>query len=93
VRDHRIRDLNADDPYVTVWCGNEPVHATVSGAARWYVCPGGQAPLGKLDLAAALRARDPHALQLCASRSYLYRHMDERAREAFAQAFQECGIP
>ena len=92
VRDHRSRDINADDPFITVWCGNQPTKAVVSGMDRWYSCPNEQAPVGKLDIVAALAAKDAHALQICESRAYLFRHMDDNAQAAFAPAFEECKI-
>jgi hypothetical protein len=92
VRNHRAVDLNANDRFITVYCGNQPTRAkwNANVGALWYECPQGQAPIGKLNMAAALQARDPHALQVCESRAYLYKHMDEKARAAFASAFSEC---
>lgn len=48
--------------------------------------------MDKLDLKAALAARDVHAEGLCHSRRYLHDHMDAEGRGAFAAAFRACGI-
>ncbi|MFL5815706.1 MAG: hypothetical protein ACJ763_19205 [Bdellovibrionia bacterium] len=90
VRNHRAADLNANDRFITVYCGNQPTRAKWNDWAIWYECPQGQVPVGKLDMASALQAKDPHAIQVCEARAYLYRHMDEKARAAFAPAFAEC---
>ena len=92
VRDHRDWDLNADDPFITVWCGDQQTHAVTQGDVRKYVCANDIAPVGKLDIRAALQNHDPHAQQVCQSRSYLFRHMDLKARQAFSTAFEDCGI-
>src|SRR5437868_6597366 len=39
IRSHRRWDLNADDPFVTVLCGAQPVRATTNGDSRGYSCP------------------------------------------------------
>jgi hypothetical protein len=86
-------DLNADDPYITVWCGNDKATLTTTGESyRRYTCPRNVAPVGRLDMAAALQHKDPHAMKVCAARKYLYAHMDRQGREAFAGSFDECGI-
>jgi hypothetical protein len=90
VRDHRDWDLTADDPFVTVWCGTQAVKATTTSDSRYYVCPGDAAPEGTLDLKSALAKKNPHALALCASRAFLYSHMDGKAQMAFKSAVDEC---
>lgn len=93
VRNHRPRDLNADDPFVTVYCENQPVKAlTNASGARWYECAKNIAPVGKLDIVAALKAKDTHAQALCQARRYFFEHMDDSARAAFGAAFRECQI-
>lgn len=92
VRNHREWDLNADDRFVTVTCSGQPVKAVTRAGMRGYACPNGVAPMGRLDVAAALAAGEQHAKDLCASRRYLFDHMDDGARAAFAPAFTECGI-
>ena len=91
IRDHRSWDINADYPFVTVRCGSEKVEAVSQDNYRGYHCPGERAPIGTLDLQAALKKKDGHALLLCESRRYLFTHMDEKARKAFRRAFQDCG--
>lgn len=86
-------DMNAGDPYITVWCGGYKARLTVKGDSyRRYTCPDHHVPVGKLDMAAALRHNDPHALKVCASRRYLYEHMTAKGRKAFARYFEECSI-
>ncbi len=86
-------DLNAGDPYITVWCGNDKAKPTTRGDSyQRYTCPGNVTPVGKLDMAAALKLKNPHALKVCAARKYLYEHMDDNGREIFASGFAECGI-
>ena len=92
VRDHRDWDLNADDPFITVWCGDKQTHAVVNGDVRKYECPGDVAPVGKLDIRAALAKHDAHAEQVCKARTYLYQHMDSDAQKAYRSAFEDCGI-
>ena len=92
VRDHRDWDFNADDPFITVWCGDQQTHAFVNGDVRNYRCPNDIAPVGKLDIRAALQIHDEHAEQVCQSRLYLYLHMNEDAKKAYRSAFDECGI-
>ncbi len=93
VERHRPRDTNADDPYVHTTCGDAPAElATGRDGARRYVCPGGGLPISRLDLAAARAAGDAHAQAVCASRAYLFAHLDEAGRRAFAGGFVECGL-
>jgi len=92
VRSSRPWDVNADDPFVSVWCGSERTTATTDGARRSYRCPNGEQPIGKLDIAAALAKGDAHALGVCESRKYLFAHMDDKARAAYAPYFAECSI-
>jgi hypothetical protein len=92
VRTHRKWDLNADDPFVSVWCGAQKVAAITDGDSRGYKCPDEAAAVGRLDLRAALAAKDVHALQVCKARRYLFDHMDRTAREAYRPSFEECSI-
>jgi hypothetical protein len=89
----RSWDSNADDPYITVWCGRKKAQLTTKDHSyRRYTCPDHGVPTGKLDIVRALRHRDPHALKVCAARKYLYEHMTEDGRKAFAHGFVECSI-
>jgi hypothetical protein len=92
MRSSRRWDLNADDPFTSVWCGTSQVHATTNGDRRGYSCPDGAPPIGKLDMAAALAKNDAHARQVCESRRYLYQHMDQAARDAYRPFFTVCSI-
>jgi hypothetical protein len=92
VRSHRNWDLNADDPFLTVWCGAQQAQAITDGDSRGYKCQDDQVPIGKLQITSALEKKDSHALQVCESRNYLYKHMDEMARDAYRRFFQECSI-
>lgn len=87
-------DLNVDDPYITVRCGKHKAKlTTVDDSYRHYSCPDHGAPVGRLDMAAALKHNDPHALKVCAARQYLYKHMKAKDRKDFARYFAECSIP
>jgi hypothetical protein len=87
---HRPRDLNADDPFVSVHCATLAMTPVQIGST--YSCVDGSVPLARLDLARGLAFGRPHELAVCDSRRYLFDHMDDSARNAFAAAFAECGI-
>lgn len=88
---YRPRNANAGDPFVHFVCGPHEDPADIDrGDLAAVRCREGWVPIGVLDLAAALAARDPHALKLCASRWYLYRHLDETGKRRFADAAREC---
>jgi hypothetical protein len=88
----RPLDPNAGDPYVDVKCGKELAHLVQEGDWIWYRCADGGVPVGCRDVRGALAAGDRYTAAFCASRRYLYDHMDEAARRAFAVSFRECGI-
>lgn len=92
VADHRPRDLNADDPYVSVRCGELPAQLTHKNGRDRYSCPGGQLPLAHRDVRAGLAAGHAYTKRVCASRRWLYQRMTVRARDAFAGAFAACDI-
>jgi hypothetical protein len=76
LEDHRPRDLNAGDPFITL------------------TRPGrGAVPRARLDVARALATGRDHERAVCKSRRYLFDHMDDDARRAFADAFAACGLP
>jgi hypothetical protein len=89
---HRPRNPNADDPFIRFVCGEGETPAVVQpgklGSVR---CPGGEVPVGVVDLPAALRASDVHALRVCASRRFLYEHLDTLGRSVWIDAMAECG--
>ena len=92
VRNHRPWDLNADDPYITVRCGKDKTTAITRGERRYYTCADGSVPTGTLDMLAALKHHDPHALKVCKARRYLYRHMDAQGRKAYRAFYAECRV-
>ncbi len=82
-------DLNQGDRYVRLRCrgGARPVEDGPMPR-----CPGDESPVAVRDVAAGLSAGDAYTERLCASREYLWDHMDARGREAFSAAFAECGL-
>jgi hypothetical protein len=90
---YRPIDPNLDDPYVEVRCGESGAEIGSRPAERHARCPDGQVPRARYALARALAAGDVHASEVCASRRTLFAWLDRSAREAFATAFAECGIP
>jgi hypothetical protein len=53
----------------------------------------GAVPRARLDLPRALATNRDHERAVCRSRQYLFDHMNDDARRAFAEAFAACGIP
>lgn len=49
-------------------------------------------PIAHADVARAVASDRPHERAVCRSRRYLYEHMTEAAREAFATEFADCAI-
>ena len=93
VANHRPRDLNSEDPFVSVTCDDGPARLQNDDGHEYYVCPDDSVPMGARDVEAALRAGQDYTQRACASRRYLYQHMTAQARQAFAPAFRACGIP
>lgn len=93
VANHRPRDLNSEDPFVEVSCDSGPATLRSTNGYERYVCPGRGVPMGSRDVRAALEAGQDYTERVCASRRYLYEHMTDRARTAYADAFQICDIP
>jgi hypothetical protein len=87
-------DQNLDDPFIRFRCPSGEPRRVERGsgaeAARFLRCPGGAVPIGELDVRAALAAGDTHATAVCASRRYLFEHLDGMGRTAFAEALAEC---
>lgn len=75
LEDHRPRDLNAGDPFITL---THPSRGAV--------------PRARLDLPRALATNRDHERAVCQSRRYLFDHMHDDARHAFAAAFAACGL-
>ena len=93
VANHRPRDLNSEDPFVSVTCDEGPARLRNDVGHEYYVCPDDGVPMGARDVEAALRSGQEYTQRMCAARRYLYQHMTEQARDAFASAFRACGIP
>ncbi|MCF7984578.1 MAG: hypothetical protein K9L70_09260 [Thiohalocapsa sp.] len=93
VANHRPEDLNEEDPFVTVTCGDEPAELVRrENGDETYVCPGERVPLGHRDVRAGLAAGHEYTERVCESRRWLAEHMTERARQAFAEPLAACGI-
>jgi len=89
---HRPVDVNADDPFVAVHCDGSPARVVSQSSSRRFVCAGDLVPIGRRDVAAGVRAADLYTLKVCASRRYLFEHLDPKGRRLFAVAFAACGI-
>jgi len=87
IETYRPRNANASDRFVSYRC--ETGQASVDARAG-VTCPDGRVPVAELDLTAALRAADPHARAVCASRRYLLEHMSEAARSVYQDAARAC---
>lgn len=92
VPNHRPWDLNAADPFVEVLCGNEPAKLIEADHRRYYRCANGRVPIGYRNISAGRHAKDNYTLRVCASRKFLYPHMEKEGREKFKDAFRVCGI-
>lgn len=93
VADHRAEDLNDEDPFVDVRCGEQPARLHHGeGPTEYYTCANDQMPIGYRATRRALRAGHPYTQAMCDSRRYLYENMTQAARAAFAEAFRACGI-
>lgn len=88
----RPLDLNAGDPYVSVSCDSGPAMLAREQGWIWYRCADDSVPVGRRDISAGLRDGDSYTRSVCAARRYLFEHMDQDARKAFAEAFAVCGI-
>ncbi len=89
---HRPRELNVGDPFVTVECDGAPARLESDGGPAAWACADERVPVARYDLARALAAGQPHAAAVCRSRRYLFEHMDDAARLAFAPAFAACAV-
>lgn len=92
VANHRPRDLNSEDPFVKVHCGDQPARLVHGADDQRFVCDNNRVPVAHRDVAAALAADDPYTLRMCESRRWLYDRMTTRARNAFAPEFRRCRI-
>ena len=85
----RPHDLNHRDPFVQLRCTDGTELVSFTPMPR---CAGDESPLAVRDVRAGMTAGDAYTVRLCESRKYLWDHMDGTAREAFADAFRECGL-
>jgi hypothetical protein len=93
VANHRPEDVNDEDPYVEVRCGDEPAGLVKEedGFERHH-CRNGRVPIGHRDVRAGLAAGHEYTRRVCESRRWLFEHMTERARRAYADGFAACGL-
>jgi hypothetical protein len=91
---NRPVDANVGDPHFRARCpaGADPELRAAANGGRHLECPGGQVVWGRYALADALAAGAPHAAAVCASRRFLFDHMDDEGRQAFSSAFAVCGF-
>lgn len=93
VANHRPRDLNSEDPFVQVRCDDRPARLVSANGYEQYECPQDGVPVGSRNVRAALDAGQEYTRRVCASRRHLYERMTDRARRAYADAFEACSIP
>jgi len=86
---YRPRNANLGDPFIRYVCGPTEAAAGVSVSAGVH-CAGGEVPIAVLDLRDALDAGDAHARGVCASRRYLYGHLDDDGRRLLATSMEDC---
>jgi hypothetical protein len=89
---YRPRDLNVDDPFVRIRCGDgapPEVGRRPNGETR-VTCLDGSVPVGRLDLLGALSAGDERAKGVCRARVMLAAHLDEAGQRVFGSALREC---
>lgn len=55
-------------------------------------CSDGSIPWGRFDVRRAREASSEHAEKLCASRRYLFDHLDDAGRQTFREGLVGCGI-
>lgn len=88
----RPHDPNADDPYVSLWCGDRPARVTRGDRTARVSCPDGRVPEGVRDVARGLRDGDPYTRRVCAARAALWRRLEPGHRPSFAAAAAACGL-
>jgi hypothetical protein len=89
---YRSRDLNVDDPFVHIHCGDHgsPDVARGHDGSVSVSCPDGTVPIGRFDMAAALRAGDPRAREICRTRRALGERLDDAGQHEFTAALEAC---
>lgn len=92
VAHHRPEDVNDEDPFVEVRCGEEPAQLVEVDGEQRYQCPNERVPVGHRDVAAGLAAGHEYTQRVCASRRWLFERMTPRARTAYAEPLAACGL-
>lgn len=84
-------DPNVEDPYISIRCpsGRVQRYRSPAGAAR-VRCSDGSVPLAHYRLKAALEASEPRAAEICATRRFLYEHLDARGKDRHAREMEVC---
>jgi hypothetical protein len=92
---YRPRDVNLDNPFVQILCGDGGAPQTVRGShdSARASCSDGSVPRGRLDVVAALKSGDQRARQVCQARASIAAHLDEAGKRAFAEGLRECASP
>lgn len=93
VANHRPEDINDEDPFVTVSCGDAPAQLIeAADGDEYFDCPGDRVPIGHRDVRAGLAAGHEYTERVCESRRWLAERMTDRARRAFSEPLAACGI-
>jgi hypothetical protein len=94
VSNHRLLDVNHDDPFVEVRCGDRPARLEMDIADREqrFVCPDGGAPLAHRNVESALAEGHDYTERLCEARRFLFERSTPEAHAAFQESFAVCGI-
>jgi hypothetical protein len=92
VANHRPEDVNDEDPYVQVRCGDKPAELIRKDSFERYDCANGRVPIGYRDVRAGLAAGHEYTRRVCESRRWLFERMTERARRVYADGFAACGL-
>lgn len=94
VSNHRLADVNHDDPFVEVRCGERPAHLEmdIEDREQRFVCPDGATPVAHRDVETALAEGDEYTERLCELRRFLFERSTPAAREAFRESYAVCGI-
>ncbi len=91
---YRPRDVNVERDAVSVTCPEGAPYEAVEDArgGRRVRCPGGSAPIARLDIPAALAAGEVRARGVCEARRFLWTHLDGTGRARYADAMRACAI-
>jgi hypothetical protein len=92
VESYAPREQNSADPNVEVRCGSAPASLEKTKFGSAFRCPTRRVPMGYLNVSRGVQMGDARVLALCRARRYLFEHLDQPGRDAFADAFRVCGI-